>query len=448
MKRELLRVEWDPLNKKTEDACMLSFSIAERSITAFLPHDELSYSLILRFFSDDADLRDHTFYIHGKEIYNPEEWFSEHLMCIRAEMHFNPYMSIWDNLYVNSSKIRRPGGYDIRKLKATLKLMDINPNLVDKPVKDLTDLETIIFRTLFCLLIKKRLVIIYFNQFKINTDELLFLKKHLYTLMNQGMTFVIVGYEEAPLRQLAESVLYVTNGSVVYENYLEKPWTGHFQDPDDTLRRMAVSSEPFYSTRNSTTSIRGTYHVLFGEQSFHIDFGECAAILYPSVWSSETLARNIRIRRENGEDLSESQIMHIEDFSRDNNLLSNLEIWENLCLTKIIHMHPIIKYNRIRRQVCSRCYEIFGRNVGHLKPSDLSPIEIQRLIYHKILMNNPKVMICYKGLDGLDPDSAAEQERNLQSFKESGGAIIMFAFNQYHVPRIADHIIKVESIHA
>ena len=206
-----------------------------------------------------------------------------------------------------------------------------------------------------------------------------------------------------------------------------------------------------YKTGNTT------YEVL-KDVSFSIEEGEFVAVMGPSGSGKTTLLNCIScfIPHDKGEilldgvnisNMKEEQIAKIRNEKlgfvfQDFMLLDGLNVFENVCVPKVIHQEPY-RQMETKAEKLLKMFDI--ADIAKKFPAEISGGQKQRVAIARALANDPKVLLCDEATSALDPQTTQSILKLLKKVNEEMGITIVLITHEMAVVKdICDRVAIME----
>lgn len=205
-----------------------------------------------------------------------------------------------------------------------------------------------------------------------------------------------------------------------------------------------------YKTGNTT------YEVL-KDVSFSIEEGEFVAVMGPSGSGKTTLLNCIScfIPHDKGEilldgvnisNMKEEQIAKIRNEKlgfvfQDFMLLDGLNVFENVCVPKVIHQEPY-RQMETKAEKLLKMFDI--ADIAKKFPAEISGGQKQRTAVARALMNNPLLILADEPTGNLDSQTSQEVLGLFQAASRRFHQTLVMITHNEEIAQVADRTIRIE----
>ncbi len=476
MKTEVLRLEKVTTKKgeRTElDAC--SLRIAEGSVTGLLAVNTYGLESLLDILLFNLPVYYGHVYYCEKCInsWKEEKRMRNPVTLIDSKSALAEGMSVLDNLCVF-----RPGKEELIRKKAFLEMTE--PYLEDldserfglripleSPAEKLDPLQSVVTQILRAVMLGHRLIILREISSLLSEEQMEVLSGVIRHYADHGFAFLYISMHFEEIRSMCTRAAIFNNGTVEMTADLgDEEQRGSLDAAiyhvyaKSFYRNVsgAMSGEERPEEQKPLLTIRAQALPL--EVSLHK--GECVTLQFLDTKPYQKLVRALSRPLEEDavefdfveEDAGESRkrrpdpdrLRRVAVFSEnapETMIFPEMSVMDNLCMN-MDHAFPQIWRNRRMRAMMKEEYiritgrDIFGRSAG-----ELTREEATELIYMRILMQRPKVMIAAQPFKGADVSLRQKIWKLIGRIRAEGTAVLILTVSMSDALTLADRVIRI-----
>ena len=376
------------------------------------------------------------------------------VLVIEKPLRLVDALSVADNIFILERRNRKVLN---EQLKETIKSLDLHINTTDI-IANLSSYEKCIVLLMKAYIMDVKLVILRDISNFLSTVELRKIHLLLNKLIEKKMTFLYICNNHEEALKICDRVALMENGRVI--KILDK------QNSDDEIMKY-YNLNITHSLENEKTNNKDTKIVLrfenvftdnISDLSFTINKGECVTFLdinnvalndiIDLLNSSLRLTRgNIELEgincKENKKLLKDS-IEVLAEYPTQNMVFTELSYIDNLCFLLDKKMKGVWSGNKIKKGVMSEYYEYIGDDLFSIDIYNLSITSLYNLVYYRIHLLNPKIVICVQPFSGADMYLRHHIMFLLNKLLEKGITIIILAVNIFDTLSVSDRLFVLE----
>ena len=300
------------------------------------------------------------------------------------------------------------------------------------------------------------LIILYDVSTFLNEKELESLHRVLRQCAQEGYSFLYIGSQPEDLYGIADRISVFSNGCIL-KTVEEKD---SLQEILDNTRIQEEIPDSYNNSESDGAAILRVENLALGNMealSFQLHPGECIA-----VQDVDNRNNNLLIQILLGEHMPDSGKiwLHDQPFSPGGNrelaiiqeqptktmLFPELSYFDNLFMTSD-HEIPHLWRNRRMQQRLAKEYEKrTGKELFERSVDSLSEQEKFELVYNRIILQHPSVVICIHPFTGTDMELRALIRQLLSQMRQKQIAVILITANATETVGIADRMIRVHTL--
>lgn len=344
-----------------------------------------------------------------------------------------------------------------RQLKPFLEDIGVNIS-ADIYVEKLSTFERIVVELLRSVTRGNRLIVLNEINTLINGEELKKLHEIIRHYAKKGFSFLYISLHLEELMEISDRVALFSNGriqkvvqkpemktSVVqeYTKEFDKMIRYHLENQRDLHHRQQIVMEVCNITSDS-----------FQNLSFHIYKGECLVVqsLDAGIFRDITQILTEKKNVESGQCLVEGKYVRFMN-SRDIAVVSEeptrtmifqeLSYMDNLCMGLSQRVPEVWTSRRIRNSIRKEYGAILGEDVFAKQMDELTEKEKYQLIYTRILLQKPKIVVCIQPFKGADFIHRVHVWEMLEMLLNKGMTVVILAVNLADSLSLADRLLCV-----
>ncbi len=322
--------------------------------------------------------------------------------------------------------------------------------------ENLSIFQRIIVELIRAIVACYHLIVLYDVSTFLNEKELESLHRVLRQYAQEGYSFLYISSQPEDLCGIADRISVFSNGCIL-KTIEEKDY---LQEILDNTRIQEEIPNSYDNTESDSNAILRVENLSLGNMealSFQLRPGECVAIQDVNNRSNNSLVQimlgdrkpdsgQIWLRDQPFSPRGNRELAIIQEQPTKTMLFPELSYFDNLFLTSD-HELPHLWRSRRMQQRLAKEYgkrtrmELFERSVDSL--SEQEKIE---LVYNRILLQHPSVVICIHPFTGADMELRALIRQLLSQMRQKQIAVILITANAAETYGIADRMICVQPL--
>lgn len=463
MKRELLRMDHVSLIKSGEPYLdNLNFQMFSGEIMGLISRSNKGHDQLIDLICYNHDISFGTIWYDGRTVnrYSYSDNTSNKITLIEQVSHLVKDLSVVDNLFVlrkgfkkyfiNEQVLIQQAGLFFRE-------NEISVNLT-KRVSDLTSLERCLVELGKALLLGCRLVIIDNPGNFLSQHELAEFQVMLKKVRNQGVSVLYIGNHHEEVFQIADRTSLFSDGRIVKV----------FEQDEMTNERIAPYIKGWFVPRgdpeiDTAEGVLHFHHVQAGNLN-HLRFvlhkGECLTLLDMDNQIAEDILSLLtgsltcdegRITLDHETYTPEKAVNYLDagiaiipKNSTESLLFPNRTYMENLTFLLDRKLKRSIIPRKIYKSIRMEYLPVVGEVIDEPKVSSLPLADQIALIYHRVQLLRPRVLVCVQPLARGDMFVRMHILGLLRQILKSGTAVLIITANISDTLEIADRLLVVE----
>lgn len=335
--------------------------------------------------------------------------------------------------------------------------MDISSDIY---VEKLSAFERIVVELLRFVLRGYRLIVLNEIYTLINGEELNKLHKIITHYARKGFSFLYISLHLEELEQISDRVVLFSNGriqKIVQKPEIEEGVLERYIREFDRMIGYHKQKKAFsYSRERIIMEICEVTGQTFKQMNFSVYNGECLVVqsLDAAVFWELTQILSGHKNVDNGYCCVEGKKVK---FSRcrdiavvaaeptKNMIFQELSYMDNLCMGLSNRVSNIWMGSRIRKSIKKEYGKILGDNVFLKNMDELTEKEKCQLVYHRIVLQKPKIVFCIQPFKGADFPHRVFVGEMLEMLLEKGMTVIILTMNLADSMSLADRFIRITS---
>lgn len=463
MRQEIFRMERvtypDKGSKRLED---LNLQIYQGEIMGLVPISAHGLQELLQLMQTNMPLYDGYVYYCGERV---NSWKStrrstNRIGIIDAHSRLVEHMTVSDNIFVLRQGFRQniiKGKLLQRQLTPFLR--DIEMEIpADAYVNKLPALERVVVELLRAVVAGYRLIVLNEISTVINGEELAKLYEIMHHYAGQGFSFLYISLHLEEIMEVCDRVALFSNGriqKVAQRAEMTSEIVESYSFEFDRMIRdhMGTSS----TTQREKKPVMSLSHItgeVLSDFSMEVYEGECLVVQN----LDEQVQRDIlsmlcgEKKPESGEfymggrpiqpAACKDLALILADPGRTM-IFRGMSYLDNLCMGMSRRVPGIWKNARMKNSVKKEYGDVLGKEVFSLPVEALGERQKCQLVYTRILLQKPKVVICVQPFKGADLTHRVFIWRMMETLLDKGMAVVILSINLADSMSLADRLIRV-----
>lgn len=378
-----------------------------------------------------------------------------HIGLIRNQSQLVEGMSLADNVFVLRSGFR---AWYIRSrlLESQLRPffdkvgIDIPP---DAYPEDLSPFQRIVVELIRAMVAGYRLIVLYDISTLLSEGELRQLRRIIRQCAGEGISFFCIGFQPEALTAICNRICLFSNGRIL-----------HTVDTPDALFDILAHTtgvKPRYE--DIAVSEAGRCAVLqarrlsidgAAELSFSVYPGECVmlqdahnritdAFVDILTGSHTPVAGELLLCGKPLPHRENRNIAIIQELPSQSMLFPELSYFDNLFLCSDHHLPQLWLRSRMQRRLAKEYAQRKDADLFRRSIESLTEQEKYDLVYNRIMLQKPKVVICIRPFKGADMELREHIRHLFAQLRKKQIAVIMMTVNASDALAVADRVIPV-----
>lgn len=463
MKKEVFRMERVTFQEKgTTPLENFNLIIRESEIMGLVPINHIGLDALLRLFRQNLPLHYGYIYYQGKLVnhwrYSTMKY--NRISLIQNESCLAGDLTVADNVFVlrNGFKkwLMRP-----KILQQQLEFFtdEIGVEISgDTYVDDLSPFERFVVELLKAVVSGSRLIVLEDIGAFIGNRDLERLHEIFRYYSQKGISFLYIAGHMEDAWKICERVALMANGQIIkyYYSDMMLPRRFHINESEDYERHVLErtrrhkknqDSFPVFELVNvNTKSIRN--------MNLALQPGECVVL---QAMDSAVFSDMVGMVSEKTTPLSGSGYLDgdrmtsaidrrlgvIQEFPIQSMLFSNMSYMDNLCITLDHRFPEVWSKQRVRKSIYEEYSPLLGADCFYSNVNKLTEMQKYDLIYTRILLQNPRAVICIQPFKRAEVGLRLRITEHLERFLDKGIGVLIVAVNLADTLTFADRLICV-----
>lgn len=422
MREELLNIENGKLRLENNQVFKrLNLEVLKSGAVGVIFDDVSEQIRLKQLFRGEISLDEGKIELLGNRIL-PEEvgrYFNQSVDCIDRDTKLIDTITIADNLFLlrdeDNHFFVNSHSYD-KKIAKLEKMFSINiSNLQD--VKSLNNKERIQLEILKAFLDRKHILVLANISSLLNENELREICELSLKMRAQGLGFIIIEPFDNMILEWTEQLIVIKNGKTMgkYSSKdadIDEIYTMLLLEDADKRKKIPRINQdeseewkPLLEFRNITTSQLTNINFTVGNgEIYKIYFTEedtCSHLV--NILAGETRDYEGEVflsgRRYNPRSTSAAfkrGIGFIEELASDSMILQNMSVFENIALLLGEKVGGFWIRHRFQKNIRKFLLDYITEEELYSLPRELEPIKRQQILYYRMLLFHPKLIVCIK----------------------------------------------------
>lgn len=365
-------------------------------------------------------------------------------------------MTVADNIFVLrhsfKSWIIRPALLRTQLEPVLNKLgVDFSP---DDYVEHLSPFQRFVVEILKAVLGGCRLIVLREVSTFISGEDLARLHDIIREFARQGIAFLYIGYHFEELQQLCDRTALLMNGTISKVLLQGEPLPhggGFYRRPEHN------SAEKLESTADAGPALFQANHVTGGlvcNLSFSVRAGECVVLqdLDNQIFGDLLDLLTGQQPLEQGSfwlggapfvPAPNRDIAVLLEHAHTSMLFEEMSVLDNLCFTLDHRLPEVWRSNRLRHGIEQECAGLLDPELFSLWPGQLTTAQKYDLVYARLLLQKPKVVLCVQPFQGADMELRMRIWKHLEQLMKQGAALVILAVNLADSLSLAHQLIRI-----
>lgn len=441
-----------------------NLGILSGEIMGLLPVNNRGLPSLLRLLQNNTPLQYGYVYYREKQVntWRASGQRNNRIGLIQSESCLVEGLTVADNIFVlrpdYNGWLLRPRVFR-KQLSPFLESIGISIS-AEAYIEELTDFERVVVDVLKSVVAGYRLIVL--RDISANICETELMKIHLllrhYT--REGISFLYIDFNPEELRQICDKVALMSNGRIIKifqgESLTREslyPYTGAYSGK---TRQRIYRPEPAKSKGGPLFQVNDMSGGMINGLNFSVSSGECVVLQNVDVQASGELLAILsgRMAPEKGEMLINGQpvsfamggdIAVIQELPTKTMLFHELSYFDNLCFLLDRRLPEIWRDDGLREGVRREYAEILGGDVFDLRIDALSEAQKYHLVYMRVALQNPKVVLCVQPFSRADMELQGLIMELMRMLLDKGVALVVLTGKLEDSLSLADKLIRIRS---
>lgn len=464
MKEEILRVE--RVTYMENDVLLLedlNLQIFRGEIMAMLSINSHGLSAFLKLLQTNCPLYDGYVYFGGEKVnsWKTSNRGNNRISIIQAKSSLIEKMSVTDNIFV----MRQGFGQEVLRTKLLSRqlmpfLEEIGMDIRQETyVENLTVFERMIVELLRAVVAGHRLIVLDGVGALLRYEELERLHEILRHYAGEGFSFLYICSHFEEIARLCDRAALFSEGrilKVILHQELQEEILRLYTDEYDRLVRNHRKRQSEYRRENerifslnleAETGCRGV--------SFSVQEGECLML---QVLENETMLKIVGMLtgKQSMPEKSawlgkkpvkipgDCHVAVIQELPTKSMVFPELSYMDNLCISLEGRMHRG-NSRKIRESIRQEYSKNLGSEVFSMHIDELSEKQKYRLVYTRVLLQKPRIVICINPFKGADLPHRILIWQLLETLLRKNIAVVLLSVSLSDALSLADRLLVIDS---
>jgi len=439
-----------------------NLSIFSGEIMGLLPVNNHGLTALLRLLQYNTTLHYGHVYYREKQVntWRASKHRNNRIGLIQSESCLVEGLTVADNIFVLRTDFRtwllRPRVFR-EQLAPFLDSIGISIP-ADAFVEELNAFERVVVDVLKSVMAGCRLIVLREISSDICEAELMKIHQLLRHYSKEGISFLYIDFHFEGLQQICDKVALMSNGRIIKllqgESLTPESLYAYTWAYNKRVRQQIFRPDQVKHNDKSLFQVKNISGDNISGLSFSVSPGECVVLQNVDVHVFDELLSLLsgKTQPADGEMLVDGEpvgsnvdgkISVIQDLPTKTMLFNELSYFDNLCFLLDRRMPEIWRDNRVREGVRREYAEILGDEVFNMRIDSLSETQKYHLVYTRIALQNPKVVICVQPFRGADMELRMRIMELMRMLLDKGIALVILTFNLADSLSLADMVIRI-----
>ena len=461
MKKETLRMERVTyLEQGIASLDNFNLTIWEGEIFGLVPINHYGLEELLRLLKQNLPLY-YGYVYYQEKLINKWQRASvkeNRISIIQNESCLAEDLTVADNIFVLRSGFRQSLIHP-RLLKAQLQpfLEEIGMDIpADACVSELSAFERFVVELLKAVVAGHHLVVLSDISTFISESELIRFQEMIRYYSQKGISFLYIAAHFEEARQICNRTALMMNGQILKCFYAADKTPDTFavkgiKDYDTWVRQQMKTAEAG-GDKNAVLEMRDLCYGRIRGLDLKIAPGECVVV---QDVDNSILGDLIDLLEgtapESGELLldgrrcgkGDRRAAVIQELPAQTMLFPNLNYLDNLCFTMDHRIKGMWLSGGVKKSVRREFEEQLGSEVFGQRIEDLTKKQKYDLVYTRILLQNPKVVVCVQPFKNAEVSLRSHIWELIERFLKKGIAVVILALNLADSLALADRLVRI-----
>ncbi len=327
----------------------------------------------------------------------------------------------------------------------------------DTLVEKLSSFERVVVELIRAVVAGHHLIVLREISTIVNENEIEDLYRIIRYYAEKGFSFLYISFHFEEILQICHRALWMSNGKItmildgrnmqneIAQDYAKKYRSHVIQTLQD--QKKDEKKEVIAEITNSSSKYIKDFDI-------QIYRGECLAIqsldgkVYEELLSvltgvEENCTGKIFLNGSRVNPIKTRKIAILREQPGSYMLFNEMSYMDNLCFTMDHRMSNIWRNKKIRESIRTEYAEILGEDVFDKSINELSNIQKMDLIFARIVLQKPEIMICIQPYKGADLSQRIHIWERQKYCLKKGITILMLVVNMADSLSIADRVIRI-----
>ncbi len=463
MRQEIFRMERvtypDKGSKRLED---LNLQIYQGEIMGLVPISAQGLQELLQLMQTNLPLYDGYVYYCGERV---NSWKStrrslNRIGVIDAHSRLVEHMTVSDNIFVLRQGFRQniiQGKLLQRQLAPFMR--DIGMQIpADAYVNKLPAFERVVVELLRAVVAGYRLVVLNEVSTVVNGEELAKLYEIMHHYVGQGFSFLYISLHLEEIMEICDRVAFFSNGriqKVAQRGEMTSEIAQSYSFEFDRMIRYHMGTHNAAEREKKTVfSISHITGDVLSDFTMEVYKGECLVvqnldeqvhrdILYMLCGEKNPKSGEFRMDGCSIQPASSRDFALISADPAKTMVFRGMSYLDNLCMGLSRRVPGIWKNARMKNSVKREYAEILGKDVFSIPVEALGERQKCQLVYTRILLQKPKLVVCVQPFRGADLTHRVFIWQMMETLLEKGMAVVILTINLADSMSLADRLIRV-----
>lgn len=368
-------------------------------------------------------------------------------------------LTVADNIFVLRS------GFKQRVIQPRVLKQQLEPFLeeigmdipADAYISELSPFERFVVELLKAVVAGHHLIVLSDISTFISESELIKLQQIIRYYSTKGFSFLYIAAHFEEAKQICGRVALMLNGQIQKCFYQGDKTPDTFslkgvKDFDQWVRQQQMS---LAETKNAADAVLTMQNVQYGyiqDLQLTISAGECVVL---QDVDNSIIGDFVKLMEgavpESGQFLlagkkckkGDRRIAVIQELPAQTMVFSNLSYLDNLCFTMDHRAKGMWTLGGVKRSVMEEFGKQLGEEVFYGKVDDLNKRQKYDLVYTRVLLQNPRVVVCVQPFKNAEVSIRSHIWELIERFLKKGIAVVILALNLADSLALADKLVRI-----
>lgn len=324
-------------------------------------------------------------------------------------------------------------------------------------IRDLTPFERFVVELLKAVVAGHHLIVLADISTFISESELIKFQQIIRYYAGKGFSFLYIAAHFEEARQICGRTALMLNGQIIKCFSAQDKTPGMFAlkgiEEYDRWVRQQMDQGTGETGQDAVMEMRDVYYGNIRGLCLNVRPGECVVLqdMDNSILedftdllegarpdAGQVLIEGVKCGRR------ERSVAVIQELPTQTMIFPGLGYLDNLCFTMDHRVRGVWLLGGVKKSVRAELREQLGEDVFDKKIDELTKQEKYDLVYTRILLQNPKVVVCVQPFKNAEVSIRSHIWELIERFQKRGIAVVILALNLADSLALADRLVRIK----